>query len=155
MAHYDRIQPIKGAQADAALEGAMERFDAQELRTEVDAHHFVQRCRGVWEADAKKDRNENVATELVELFVTTPAAGALAAWKTKNGFRIGEFTNLVVGAGAKAVSIGLAAKLPNFELINDAPPEPRRLVRSLARAGKVLLHSQGSMWTRELIEDDK
>ena len=155
MAQYDRIQPIKGAEADAALERASERFDAQELRTEVDAHLFVQKCRKVWEADAKKDRNENVATEFIELLVTAPVAGALAAWKTKSGFRAGECANFVVGVGAKALSIGLAWKMPNFELINDVPPEPRRFLRSLARAGSVLLHSQESMWARELIEDDK
>jgi hypothetical protein len=155
MAHYDRIQPIKGAEADAALERASERFGGEELRTELDAHLAVQKCRRVWEADAKKDRNEQVATEFVELLVTAPLAGALAAWKTKDGRRIGEFTNMVVGVGAKAVSIGLAWKMPSFELINDAPPEPRRFLRSIARAGSVLLHSQESMWARELNEDDK
>jgi hypothetical protein len=154
MAHYDRIQPIRGAQADAALEHGLERFDAQELRSEVDAHNFVQRCRGVWEADAKTDRVESLATEGLELAVA-PTAGALAAWRTKGGFPVGELFNWVVGAGAKAVSIGMVAKLPDFETINDAPPAPRRFVRSLARAGKVLLHSQMSMSTRDAIEDDK
>jgi hypothetical protein len=154
MAQYDRIQPIKGAQADGVLEQALERFDAQELRTEIDAHHFVDKCRGVWLADAKKDRVENLTTEGLEAGMAG-VAGALAAWRTEGGFPIGEAANWVIGFGAKAASIYMVAKLPDFELINDAPPEPRRFVRSLARAGKVLLHSQFAMQTRDWIEDDK
>lgn len=154
MAQYDRIQPITGAQADGALDRALDRIDAQELRSEIDAHNFVQKCRGMWETDARKDRVENLTTEGLELAVA-PTAGALAAWRTKGGFPIGQLANFVVGAGAKAVSIGMVAKLPNFDEANDAPAPPRRFVRSLARAGKVLLHSQMSMSTRDAIEDDK
>jgi hypothetical protein len=154
MAQYDRIQPIKGAQADGALDRALDRFDAQELRSELDAHNFVQKCRGMWETDTRKDRVENLTTEGLELAMA-PTAGALAAWRTKGGFPIGQLANFVVGAGAKAVSIGMVAKLPDFDEANDAPATPRRFVRSLARAGKVLLHSQMSMSTRDAIEDDQ
>jgi hypothetical protein len=154
MAQYDRIQPITGAQADGALDRALDRFDAQELRSEIDAHNFMQKCRGMWETDVRKDRVENLTTEGLELAVA-PTAGALAAWRTKGGFPIGEFTNYVVGAGAKAVSIYMVATLPNFDEANDGPATPRRFARSLARAGKVLLHSQLSILTRDAIEDDQ
>jgi hypothetical protein len=154
MAQYDRIQPITGAQADGALDRALDRFDAQELRSELDAHNFVDKCRKGWETDSRKDRVENLTTEGLELAMA-PTAGALAAWRTKGGFPIGQLANFVVGAGAKAVSIGMVAKLPDFDEANDAPAGPRRFVRSLARAGKVLLHSQMSMTTRDAIEDDQ
>jgi hypothetical protein len=152
MAQENAIKPIRGAEADRALARSFDHFDPPVLRSEVESLKFVQECREVWETDARKDRAENLITEGSELGAAV-AAGAIASLRTQGGFEVGGWTNIVVGTVAKAISIGLASKLPDFSLINDTLPEPRRVLRTFAKAGKVLLHSQAAMWTREYIED--
>ena len=128
------LSPAAMAELDAEI-ARRQVDDAYYLQDKVDATAFGQKCRYEWEQANRVDRAEHVATEVLEV-VLTPGAGALAAWKTEGGFPIGAIVNGVVGGGAKAVSIW--------------GPENRAL-RAAARAGKVLLHSQISITTHNLI----
>lgn len=155
MAPFDSIQPTAGAKADAALERSLDLFNAPTVQEKLDAHQFMEKCRSEFDTDARRNRAEHVTTELVELFGSAPAAGVLAAWRTAGGFPIGQWANFVLGFGAKAASIGLDVKLPKFDEMCDSPTTGRRVLRTIARSGKVLLHSQVSMLARDMIEDDK
>jgi hypothetical protein len=110
--------------------------DADMLETELQAHAFSQQCLREMEAKDRHDRAEHVTTEVLEV-IATSGAGALSTWKTKGGFPIGATLNYVLGAGAKAVSIW--------------NPEHHPGLRVAGRTGKVLLQSQLSITTRNLI----
>ncbi|PRQ02045.1 hypothetical protein [Enhygromyxa salina] len=137
MAHHTRTMLDRSPDAMAALEGQLATFDDGEtLQTELQAHAFSQQCLREIEEDERLNRTETLTTEVLEVLVT-PAAGALSTWKTQKDFPIGSVANLLLGSGAKAVSVW--------------NPDNRG-VRVAGRVGKVLLHSQLSIITRTLIQ---
>ena len=113
--------------------------DAQELETELQTHLWSQQCLREMEEEERLDRTEHLTTEVLEV-VASPAAGAVSLWKTKGGFPIGGLANTVVGGIAKAVSA-----------LN---PKDRRGLRVAGRVGKVFLHSEISIITRNLLEGE-
>lgn len=122
--------------------------DAPVLRDELEGYMFARQCLDERQQNKVRDRNEDFGTEALELFVTAPAAGALSAWRTKSDFPVGGLLNGLAGFGFKALSC--YATIRRTEL--DEEP---RVMRVIGRAGKVLLHSQISMMTRSIIEDDQ
>lgn len=115
-----------------------------ELRTieeESQATAFGRECavleeqRRQQEDEQKKQQQvDDVTTEVLEA-VTSIGAGGLSTWSA-GGVPVGVVANYVIGTAAKAGSI--------------LGPEDRAL-RVACRAGKVLLHSQISITTRNLI----
>ncbi|PRP98532.1 hypothetical protein [Enhygromyxa salina] len=127
----------RSPEAMEALEGHLAILDdAESLETQLQAHAFSQQCLRDIEVTERLDRTEILTTEALEV-VVTPAAGAISTWKTKKDIPIGAIANILLGTGAKAVSIW--------------NPENRG-VRVAGRVGKVLLHSQLSIITRNLIQ---
>ncbi len=136
MAQHPQIRPDASPAALASLNDALTTYDAEALETEIQAHSFSQKCLREMEAEDKKNGVEHLTTEVLEVAVA-PAAGALSVWQTKGGFPIGGAANVVLGLAGKALSL--------------ANPKARPL-RVLGRATKVLLHSQLSITTRNLIK---
>lgn len=130
------ISPAALAKFDTEL-AHREVDEATLLQEKIEASEFGRRCRHEWAAEKRKQKAEDLVTEVLEVTLA-PGAGALATWKTKGGFPVGAVVNGVVGLGAKALSL--------------AGPESRTL-RVVGKAGKVLLHSQISITTHNLIED--
>jgi hypothetical protein len=136
MAQHPQIRPDASPAAMASLNDALTTYDAEALETELQAHNFAQQCLREQENEDKKDRTENLTTEVLEVAVA-PAAGALSVWQTAGGFPIGGVANVMLGLGGKALSL--------------SNPKARPL-RVLGRTTKVLLHSQLSITTRNLIK---
>lgn len=120
----------------AELRGSMETRDMEMTTIEErrQAEAFAQQCAREWDEERRLDRAERLTVEVLE-GVTTTAAGALSTWKS-GMVPLGAATNCLVGAGFK---IGC--------ILN---PQQRGL-RVACRAGKVLLHSQIAITTRNLI----
>jgi len=127
----------EGAQT-SALAKHLREFDAQALEDEIQAYSFCQDQLRELEATERTDYVQQVTTETLQLVVAAPAAGAMATVRTKKGFPIGGFVNTAVGLAAKALAFSKTDK---------------RALRVLADVGKVFLHSQLSMKTKEVIDE--
>jgi hypothetical protein len=136
MAQHPQTRLDASPAALASLNQSLTEYDAEALETEIQAHAFLEKCRSEQEADERMDRAEHLTTEVLEV-VVSPAAGALSLWQTKGGLPIGGAANIVLGIGGKALS-----------LLN---PQARPL-RVAGRVTKVLLHSQLSITTRNMIK---
>jgi hypothetical protein len=136
MAQHPQTRMDASPAALASLNQSLADYDSEALETEIQAHAFMEKCRREQEADERMDRAERLTTEVLEV-VVSPAAGALSLWQTKGGLPIGSATNIVLGIGGKAVSL--------------ANPQTRPL-RVAGRVTKVLLHSQLSITTRNMIK---
>jgi hypothetical protein len=139
MAHHTRTLLDGSPEAMQALTGQLSTLDdAAALETELQAHHFSQTCLRQFEEEARLERMERQTTEVIEALLIAPAAGAISTLTTKKDFPIGGVVNVVLGAGAKALSVWNPAENPGL--------------RVAGRAGKVFLHSQLSIITRSLIQ---
>lgn len=118
----------------AELRGAARDMDVRTIEEQIEAHAFMQECAKKLEEDERINRYEHRAVEILEV-VATGTAGALSTWKS-GGVPLGVVTNWTLGGAAKVGSF-----------IN---PENRAL-RIACRTGKVLLHSQIAIHTRNKI----
>jgi hypothetical protein len=137
MAQHPQTRLDASPAALASLNQSLTAYDAEALETEMQAHAFMEKCRSEQEADERMDKTERLTTEVLEV-VVSPAAGALSIWQTKGGLPIGAAANIVLGLVGKALS-----------LVN---PKARPL-RVAGRVTKVLLHSQLSIITRNMIKE--
>ncbi len=121
-----------------ALDEALSAFEAQVVEDELQAYSFCQEQLREIEAQERLDQTQRQTTQALQAFVAAPATGALATIRTKQGFPIGSYINAAMGLGAAVVGL---TKTNN------------RALRVVADVGKVMLHSQISMSTRDMIED--
>lgn len=111
-----------------------DRMLAGDVQDKFDQLAAFQKSEREWRDEQKKDRNERVTTETLEL-VTSVSAGALSTWKS-GGVPLGGAVNLLVGGAAKVGSfIGF----------------DNRVARVACQATKTLLHVQFAIMTRESI----
>lgn len=136
MAQHPQNRLDASPAALASLNETIATYDPQALETEIQAHAFLEKCRREQEADERKDQAEHLTTEVLEV-VVSPAAGALSLWQTEGGRPVGAVANVLLGIGGKALSL--------------ANPKARPL-RVAGRVTKVLLHSQISITTRNMIK---
>ena len=139
--------------ASRALDKHLEELaelEAAELEDELQAHAFCQKQLRKQEAadredaeEKRKDRTADFTTEVLQI-VTAPAVGAVSTMRTENDIPAGAVTNYVLGFGFKTLS-GLCA----LGLIDS------RAARVAGRVGKVLLHSQLSITSRNIIKGQR
>jgi len=140
MAQHPRVKLDESPEALEALSGHLDALeDAPNLETDLQAHAFARQCLGEMEEEDKLNSQENKATDGIQAIVMAPVAGVVSAWQTKGGFPIGGLINFAVGSVATGVSL--------------YQPKSRG-TRIAARAGKVLLHSQISIMSRNIAKGD-
>lgn len=133
---FDRITKDTSTEALAQLHGALDARDADitTIEDQLHASAFAQKCAQEWAENARVERMEHRATEVLEVVAST-TAGALSTWKS-GMVPLGAVANYALGGGAKIGSF-----------VN---PEHRAL-RVACRTAKVLFHSQLAITTRNII----
>ena len=138
MAHKSPTTGEAQLEQASALDKHLAKFDAPALEDEIQAYSFCQEKLREFEATERVDNVQRATTETLQVVVAAPTAGALAAYRTKKGVPVGAYVN-----GA----LGLVAKILAYTKTDN------RAVRVAADVGKVFLHSQLSMMTKEAFED--
>lgn len=126
---------IKGS----ALDEQLSTFEARAVEDELQAYSFCQEQLRQIEADERVEHTQRQTTQALQAFVAAPATGAISTIRTRGGFPIGSYINAAIGLGSAVIGL---SKTQN------------RVLRVVADVGKVMLHSQISMSTRDMIDDD-